>query len=176
MARMANVMLLWEEVLLGPGLRQRLLHWRRKALHVWVSVWVVMPHLELGLALLLVASSSIHTAVPPVLHGIVATAMQSTSNLGPSLAHLSHHHLDSDTFFGRDGIVIQVWLQVLVISLATLLRRARLNGARDSDPVRSPILVHEVKEEIIFGLRPGTTLVLRHCEESGCLLQCCCDP
>lgn len=76
--------------------------------------------------------------------------------------------------------MVEVGLQILVISLSTLLRRTGLNGRRDANPDAvnnradgrrrggrdSPVvraeLVDKVEEELVLVLRPGATLVLRH--------------
>lgn len=124
-----------------------------------------MSNLELCLSLLLVASTAVHATIPPVLDGVVTSSSQAARDLCPTLAHLGHHLLDEDAFFRRDWVVVQIWLQVLVESLATLLWGACLDGAGYADPIRRAILVHEVKQQVVFGLRPRATLVLWHCEE-----------
>lgn len=67
-------------------------------------------------------SSSIHATVPPVLNCIVTPAMEPSGNLGPSLAHVSDETLDELTFFRRDGLVVEGWLEVLVVPFSALLR------------------------------------------------------
>ena len=106
--------------------------------------------------------ATIHTAVPPVLDRIVAAAVESAGNLGPSLAHLSHHSLNHDTFFGRDRVEVQRRLQVLVVTLAALLGRARLNELRDAHPVVGALTVDKIKEALVFGLRPRAPSVFNH--------------
>lgn len=58
--------------------------------------------------------------------------------------------------------MVEVRLEVLVVSLATLLGRTRLDGARDANPIGSAILIDEGQEQIVFLLRPGAAFVLRH--------------
>jgi len=53
------------------------------------------------------SSATIHAAVPPILDGIVASTMKSTSNLGPPLPHFSNHAFNLQTFFRADRFVIQ---------------------------------------------------------------------
>lgn len=74
------------------------------------------------------ATATVHSTVPPVLDSIVAAASQTTCDLGPTLAHLGDHLLDEDALFGSDGIMVEVRLEVLVETLATLLGRASANG------------------------------------------------
>lgn len=118
--RVAHVLFGWKEILLRKRrAREGLLllhgvwealHGRRKAVHGWWMMWkvsvsevmmvvVMLSHLELGLTMLLVAASSIHPPIPPVLDSIVATASQPPCNLCPSLAHLVDHLFDQDTLF-----------------------------------------------------------------------------
>jgi uncharacterized membrane protein len=52
-------------------------------------------------------STTVHAAVPPILDGIVASTMESTSNLSPSLPHFSYHALNLQTLVGTDRLVIQ---------------------------------------------------------------------
>jgi hypothetical protein len=129
-------------------------------------VWVT--DLELGAALLVVASSSVHASVPPVLHGVVTASSQASGDLCPSLAHLCHHLFDQDALLGSDGVMVEVWLQVLVEAFSTLLRRASLNCGGDADPVVSTVNGDEVEEELVLLLRPRTTLVLRHVGDVVC--------
>jgi hypothetical protein len=82
-------------------------------------VW--LAHFKLGTALLLIASSSVHPSIPPILDGIVAASTKSAGDLGPSLAHFRNHLLDHDAFLGSDGVMVEVGLQVLMISLSALL-------------------------------------------------------
>lgn len=72
--------------------------------------------------------SAVLATVPPVLDGIVAAAFESSSNLGPSLAHLVDHLLDLLALFGGDRIMVKSGLQVLVEALTALLWRPGLNG------------------------------------------------
>jgi hypothetical protein len=74
------------------------------------------------------ATATVHSTVPPVLDSIVAAASQTTCDLGPTLTHLGDHLLDENALFGSDGIMVEVRLEVLVETLATLLGRASANG------------------------------------------------
>jgi hypothetical protein len=47
--------------------------------------------------------------------------------------------LDEDAFLGSDGVMVEVWLEVLVETFAALLGRAGLNGGGDADPVVSTV-------------------------------------
>lgn len=84
---------------------------------VRATVWIV----RLGPLTDAQPSSSIHAAVPPVLDCIVAPAMESSGNLGPSFAHVSNETFDEFTFFRCDGLVIKCWFEVLVIPFTALL-------------------------------------------------------
>lgn len=90
------------------------------------------------------ATTAIHAAIPPVFDGIVATAMQTARNLGPTLAHLGDHAFDLEAFFGTDGLVVEGWLEVLVITFATLLGRAGADELGNTNPIESALSVDEL--------------------------------
>jgi hypothetical protein len=127
------------------------LHVLSKSL-VW-SFWVALP--------------SVLATVPPVLHCIVATALEPTCNFGPPLAHLGHHLLDQLSLVGRDGVVIQCRLQVLVEALSALLRRPRTNLLWNADPVVWAVAGDEVYQPLVFVLRPRATAMSDHDEGPG---------
>jgi hypothetical protein len=79
-------------------------------------------------AVVVAAAATVHSTIPPVLDGIVAATPQTTSDLGPTLAHLSDHLLDENALFGGDGIMVEVGLEVLVETLTALLGRASADG------------------------------------------------
>lgn len=121
MAVHLRVVLLWHHLVVlerrWKGLLRDVL---RHVLHLRVVLrW--LSDFKLGTALLVVASSSVHASIPPVLYGVVASSSQSSRDLGPTLSHLGDHLLDHDTFLGGDGVVVEVRLQVLVVSLSALL-------------------------------------------------------
>jgi hypothetical protein len=60
-------------------------------------------------------------AVPPVLDGVVAASIEPARDLGPFLSHLRDHSLDCLSLFSRDGVVVKVRLEILVIALPALL-------------------------------------------------------
>lgn len=91
--------------------------------HLLLRVLLVLAGFHLGAALG-VASATVHAAIPPVLDSVVAAAAQAASDLSPALAHLSDHLLNQLTLLGSDGVMVEVGLQVLVISLTALLGRA----------------------------------------------------
>ena len=74
------------------------------------------------------ATATVHSTVPPVLDGIVTAASQTTCDLGPALTHLGDHLLDENALLGSDGIMVEVRLEVLVETLAALLGGASANG------------------------------------------------
>lgn len=161
----------WERLLVVGALRHSLagvVHvlWHSTVLgdHLVAGThWTLRARLHLGAALL-VASSAVLSAVPPVLDGIVAATTQSTGNLSPALTHLSNHLLDQSTLFGSDGVVVEVWLEVLVVAFSALLWRASLDHGRDANPVVSTLGVDETEKDLVLGLGPWTSLVSRHCE------------
>jgi hypothetical protein len=133
--------------------------------HLLLSVLLLLAGFHLGAALS-VASAAVHATIPPVLDSVVAATTQTTSDLGPALAHLSNHLLNQLTLLGSDGVMVEVGLQVLVVSLAALLGRASAHHARDADPVVSALRVDKAHEDVILLLGPGTSLVCRHFEGS----------
>jgi hypothetical protein len=58
--------------------------------------------------------------------------------------------------------MVEVRLEVLVETLATLLGRASANGRRNADPVVGTVKVDQVKQVLVLGGGPGSSLVLRH--------------
>lgn len=103
------------------------------------------------------SSASVDSSVPPVLDGIVASAVELSGNLGPSLPHLVDQLFDDESFFRCDWVVVKVWLEVLVVSFAALLWRARTNKLRDSDPVVWAEASNKLKKMGIFVSRPRTS-------------------
>lgn len=81
------------------------------------------------------SSASVDTSVPPVLDGIIASSVELSCDLGPSLSHLLDQFFDDETFLRGDRVVVEVWLEVLVVSFAALLWRAGSDKLRDADPV-----------------------------------------
>jgi len=129
--------------------------------HLLLDVLLLLTRLHLGTALS-VASAAVHATIPPVLDSIVAATAQAASDLGPALAHLGDHLLNQLTLLGSDGVMVEVGLQVLVISLTALLGRASAHHARDADPVMGALRVDKAHEDVILLLGPGTSLVCRH--------------
>jgi len=80
-----------------------------------------LPRCELS-GTIVEALPSVHAAVPPILHSVVTAAMKASCNLCPTLAHLTDHALDHQPLFGGDWLKVESWLEILVVSLATLLR------------------------------------------------------
>ena len=80
-------------------------------------------------------AAAVHPAVPPVLDRIVAAAVEPACNLGPALAHLGHQTLDQGALFGRDGVVVERGLEVLMEPLPTLFGRAGADQRRNPNPV-----------------------------------------
>lgn len=63
----------------------------------------------------------VHAAVPPVLDGIVAAAVETPCDLSPTLAHLRHQPLDHCALLWCDGVVVEGGLEVLVEAFTALL-------------------------------------------------------
>lgn len=141
----------------------------RHVLHLRVlRSW--LANFKLGTALLVVASSSVHASIPPVLYGVVASSSQSSRDLGPSLSHLGDHLLDHDTFLRGDRVMVEIRLQVLVVSLSALLGGPGLDGGRYPHPVVGSMDIDEMQEHLVFLLRPGAAFVLRHVGLNCCWL------
>lgn len=93
-------------------------------MHLYMAVLMLratLVNFKLGSPLLLVTPSSVHATVPPVLDSVVTSASQSSRNLSPSLSHFGDHLLDQNAFLRSNGVMIEVWLEILVVSFATLL-------------------------------------------------------
>jgi hypothetical protein len=52
------------------------------------------------------APSSVHATIPPILHGIIAPAIESSCDLSPPFSHLGNQTLNLETFFGADWFMI----------------------------------------------------------------------
>jgi hypothetical protein len=90
--------------------------------------WVVVRRLRavcLFLAMGVLAIPSpfppVLASVPPVLDGIVAASIESARDLSPLLPHFRDHSLDGLSLFGRDRVVVQVRLEILMIAFPALL-------------------------------------------------------
>lgn len=112
-----------------------MLHRVLHSMHLRVALLWLRTGVEFDSALLVVAASPVHATIPPILDCVVAASSQTSGNLSPSLAHLGNHLLDHDTFLRSDGVMVEVGLEVLVISLSALLWGSSLNGRRYPDPV-----------------------------------------
>jgi len=103
--------------------------------------------------------SAILASVPPVLDGVVAAAVQSSGNLCPPLALLLDHALDEGALLRRDGIMVQCWLQVLVVSLPALLGSPRGQESGDPDPVQRALGLNELHQVLVLLLGPRSPSV-----------------
>lgn len=90
------------------------------------------------------APPSVHAAIPPVLDGVVTAAVESSRDLSPPLPNLGDQTFDEEAFLGTNRFVIQRRLQILMISLSTLLRRSRANELCDAYPVERALSVNEL--------------------------------
>jgi hypothetical protein len=143
----------------------------RLANHLLLDVLLLLTGFHLGTALS-VASAAVHATIPPVLDSVVAATAKAASDLGPALAHLGDHLLNQLTLLGSDGVMVEVGLQVLMISLTALLGRASAHHARDTDPVVGTLRVDKAHEDVILLLGPRTSLVCRHFEGSKDRKEC----
>jgi hypothetical protein len=105
---------------------------------------------------------SVLPAVPPVLHSVVGAALEPPCDLSPPLAHFGDQLLDQLALFGRDGLVVQRRLEILMKPLATLLWRSGSDFLRDADPVVGSIAVHQFNQPPVFVLRPRATTMSNH--------------
>ena len=103
-------------------------------------------------------SATIDPAIPPVLHGVIATSRHPSSDLGPASTHIVHVLLNPCALFGRDRFMVERRLQVLMIALSTLFRRTRANGPSDSYPIMRATGIHQVEQAFVFFLRPWPPL------------------
>ena len=101
----------WQRLLVGWDLKT--------SMHLSVTSRL-LANVEIAPTLSGASSSSVHTTVPPVLNGIVASPAQPACNFRPTLAHLSDHLLDQDALLRTDGIMVKIWLQVLMEPLPAL--------------------------------------------------------
>lgn len=148
------------------GRQRLLLDVMRHMLHLRMTLRLLgLTDFELSMTLLSVPSSSVHASIPPVLHGVVAASSESSGDLSPSLSHLCNHLLDQDALLRCNGIVVEVGLEVLVISLSALFWGTGLDGCRYPYPVVSSMNIDQVKEQVVLLLGPGSTFVLRHYED-----------
>lgn len=99
---------------------------------------------------MIASSPAIHATIPPIFHGIVASAAQTSRNLSPSLAHLCDHLFDEYAFVGRDWVMVEVGLEVLMESLATLLWAPRLQRSTYANPVTRPVKLHQAHEILVL--------------------------
>lgn len=89
--------------------------------------------------------------------------MKTTSNLCPSLPNLVDHAFNLDTFLCGDGVVIECWLEVLVVSLTALFWCSRVESLCNSNPVEGTVSLNELHEVGIFRVGPRSSSVIDHC-------------
>lgn len=77
----------------------------------------------------------VYLTVVPVLDAIVTSTLEILGYLGPALAILANSVHDILAFLWSDARVVEPWLQVLVVSFATLLGTAILHAVGDAGPV-----------------------------------------
>jgi predicted hydrolase (HD superfamily) len=74
-------------------------------------------------------------SVPSILHCVISSTRQKLSDLSPLVSNLRLHCEDNIIFICTPAALLDVGLQVIVISLAALLRRSRLQLGGDGAPV-----------------------------------------
>lgn len=109
-----------------------------------------------------IAATTVHASVPPILDGVVTAATKAAGNLGPSLAHLSDHLLNHLSLLGCDGVMVEIGLEILVVSLPALLGGASTHHAGNAHPVVGTLGMDETHKDVVFLLRPRASLVCRH--------------
>jgi hypothetical protein len=65
--------------------------------------------------------SSVLAAIPPILDGIVTSVIEPAGDLGPAFAHFFDETFNLQTLLWRNGVMVKRWLEVLMVSLTTLL-------------------------------------------------------
>ena len=139
-----------------------IMRWQDRELELRLTLDMV-PTVVLAAAFVVVlqALATIHPTVPPVLHGVVTSTGQSSSDLGPSLPNLGHLSLDILPFGLSDRGMVQRFLQVLVVPFPALLRRSSSHRVRDDYPARGAVVFDEVHELLVLELAPWSSLVVR---------------
>lgn len=105
-------------------------------------------------------SPSIHATIPPVFNCIVTTTMETPSNFGPSLSHVSDETFDEFTFLRCDGLMVEGWLEVLVIPFSALFRGTRSDHLRYPNPVMRSMNLDKVEKlgVLMCGPRPSSVV------------------
>jgi hypothetical protein len=86
--------------------------------------------------------AAVFSTVPPVLDGVIATVLQFPCDSSPLLSHGDDQVLDQSTFFGRDGLVVKLWVEILMPALATLFRSSADKNISDCDPFAGTFLFY----------------------------------
>ena len=107
----------------------------------------------------LLALAAVLAAIPPVLDSIVAAVVHHASDLRPLLSDLPDLILDELAFDVVDGVMVEVWLQILVPSLTTLLGGSGLQDFGYLYPLASTLLTHQVSQSLVFSVTPGSPLL-----------------
>ena len=58
--------------------------------------------------------------------------------------------------------MVELRLEILVVSLSTLLGRSRTDLLRDANPVVGASLIDELEEVVVLSLRPRSATMSRH--------------
>lgn len=103
---------------------------------------------------LLSPPSLVDEAVDVVLDGVVAASRKMLGDAGPCRAVLCVQIHDVAGLVFRDGIVPQIRVEVLVVSLAALLCVARSHVRGDADPVLGAHQPHECHQAVALLGRP----------------------
>ncbi len=100
------------------------------------------------------SSSPVHTAIPPVLHCIVASTRELSSDLCPSFSNLAHQSFNPASFFGADRLMIERGFEILMISLSTVFGGARTDELGNSYPVQGSLSMDKLNKVSVLSLRP----------------------
>lgn len=103
------------------------------------------------------SASAVCSSVPPVLDGVIRTAVEMAGNLGPLFAVLCHQLLNVDALLLGNGAVVERGLEVLVVSFSALFGRARAENLRDAHPVGGAMVVYEREKTEVFFRAPGAS-------------------
>jgi len=98
------------------------------------------------------SSSSVHTSIPPILHRIVASSRELSSDLCPSFSHLAHQSFNLESFFGADRLMIERGFEILMISLSTLFGGARTDELGNSYPVQGSLSMDKLNKVSVLSL------------------------
>lgn len=109
-------------------------------------------------------SLATHAAIPPILDRVVTAVTQLAGNLGPTLARVIHLVCYQQTLLGRNRLMVQRRLELLVEALSTLLGGPVEHVLRDAHLIVGTLLLHQLDKQLILLGDPKTSMMsLKHC-------------